>query len=770
MPIKTGFKTGSSASTAYDIAGNFVTQDYVSETYPNLSSNVRGGGLAVAGRWQSGGTVYTTPYQFQGGQWKKVVVAAGANGNQFSYWAIKSDGTLWGWGKNTNGQLGLGDTVDRSTPTQIGSDTDWVDLGYNSAYEVAFYALKSNGTMYSCGYNLYSSRNLINGSNTTTLTALSGTWKKIISHDGDQLIYFIDSNNVAYGTGVQYSAGDFPISPGGGSYQAYQPTALLQNPAGVNADVKTVKSFNNGNSTTLIKNSGQAWIWRNSLTAVQASGSDWKDGVWKFLVKKDGTLWCLDMANISAAPVQTNIVGVRTIFRSNQFFYVIKTDGSLWWFKDNSYNANQYKISTADQLTSIELETSMYLNVNCAGLRGYWNADSALNKYNVVAVTDSEVQDRRSLGFKFGSSTSDTIDLGDVFVKKDSLSTANTLYGFLGEANQYDSGIIRAFGNGGTTSVVPTPIKIGTSSWKKVVAGGYTSAGIKSDGTLWSWGTVGYGANPYDTNVPVQIGSDSDWVDVAVLSFNVFAIKKNGIVYARGVDSMGMLGRGYYLTTGSPSPHSGSFEPVVSITNAKKFIGETTVLDHNGNIWMWGSTQAISGVAGAAGHTPVIAKTNVKEAINFDYVVYYKEIGSDLWKAWGYQGNGTLAPITSTYGTSITAANATALPDQYQFTKIFGNSSTLYAIDTSGSIWAWGDASGYPNMPLSSVQFTPKKLTAAGTGWKSIIPDFANVYGVKYDGRVYRLGANGAVGSQLNLPPIKSADYDGYGVYFFLTY
>ena len=39
--------------------------------------------------------------------------------------AKKSDGTLWGWGRNTNGQLGLNTVVAHSSPIQIGTDTDW---------------------------------------------------------------------------------------------------------------------------------------------------------------------------------------------------------------------------------------------------------------------------------------------------------------------------------------------------------------------------------------------------------------------------------------------------------------------------------------------------------------------------------------------------------------------------------------------------------------------------------------------------------------------
>ena len=35
--------------------------------------------------------------------------------------AVKKDGTLWAWGFNGNGELGLGDTRERHTPTEVGS-------------------------------------------------------------------------------------------------------------------------------------------------------------------------------------------------------------------------------------------------------------------------------------------------------------------------------------------------------------------------------------------------------------------------------------------------------------------------------------------------------------------------------------------------------------------------------------------------------------------------------------------------------------------------
>ena len=42
---------------------------------------------------------------------------------------LKTDGTLWGWGLNTNGQLGIGDITNRSSPVQVGGLTTWMSVG-----------------------------------------------------------------------------------------------------------------------------------------------------------------------------------------------------------------------------------------------------------------------------------------------------------------------------------------------------------------------------------------------------------------------------------------------------------------------------------------------------------------------------------------------------------------------------------------------------------------------------------------------------------------
>jgi alpha-tubulin suppressor-like RCC1 family protein len=49
--------------------------------------------------------------------------------------ATKTDGTLWSWGDNSNGQLGLGNITNYSSPKQVGASTSWgaIDGGFNNA-------------------------------------------------------------------------------------------------------------------------------------------------------------------------------------------------------------------------------------------------------------------------------------------------------------------------------------------------------------------------------------------------------------------------------------------------------------------------------------------------------------------------------------------------------------------------------------------------------------------------------------------------------------
>jgi alpha-tubulin suppressor-like RCC1 family protein len=64
---------------------------------------------------------------------------------------VKTDGTLWAWGQNDQGQMGQGNTTSLSSPTQIGSKTDWKHPF--TAYGKSNFAVNTSGKLYAWGKN-----------------------------------------------------------------------------------------------------------------------------------------------------------------------------------------------------------------------------------------------------------------------------------------------------------------------------------------------------------------------------------------------------------------------------------------------------------------------------------------------------------------------------------------------------------------------------------------------------------------------------------------
>ncbi|MDP3629633.1 MAG: hypothetical protein Q8S43_01590 [Actinomycetota bacterium] len=86
-----------------------------------------------------------------------VQIGADTDWSMVSNWggmtlALKSDGTLWAWGPNASGQLGLGDTAQRLVPTRVGTATGWRSI--SAALDHAL-AVASDGSLWAWGYNGY---------------------------------------------------------------------------------------------------------------------------------------------------------------------------------------------------------------------------------------------------------------------------------------------------------------------------------------------------------------------------------------------------------------------------------------------------------------------------------------------------------------------------------------------------------------------------------------------------------------------------------------
>jgi alpha-tubulin suppressor-like RCC1 family protein len=89
---------------------------------------------------------------------------------------------LYVWGYNNQGQLGTNDLVNRSSPTQVGTDTNWNQVSTDRTHSIA---TKTDGTLWSWGYNGNGQLGLGNTTNYSSpkqLGALS-TWRKTSADD-----------------------------------------------------------------------------------------------------------------------------------------------------------------------------------------------------------------------------------------------------------------------------------------------------------------------------------------------------------------------------------------------------------------------------------------------------------------------------------------------------------------------------------------------------------------------------------------------------------
>jgi len=94
-----------------------------------------------------------TPVQVKGvsgNGWLSDVTAV-AGGVSYAV-ALKSDGSVWAWGYNASGQLGDDSTDNSSTPVQVLNLSDVVAISAGGSHTVA---LKSNGSVWAWGYNAY---------------------------------------------------------------------------------------------------------------------------------------------------------------------------------------------------------------------------------------------------------------------------------------------------------------------------------------------------------------------------------------------------------------------------------------------------------------------------------------------------------------------------------------------------------------------------------------------------------------------------------------
>ena len=127
--------------------------------------------------------------------------------------------------------------------------------------------------------------------------------------------------------------------------------------------------------------------------------------------------------------------------------------------------------------------------------------------------------------------------------------------------------------------------------WKEVSAGENYTVALKSDGTMWGWGSNTYGqiGNSIlnERRIPQQEDTNtSDWKNISAGANHTSAIKQNGSLWSWGLNSSGELGTGNNNSSRTAVRENTNNTDWESVSNG---YNHTLALDKNGTLWSWGS-------------------------------------------------------------------------------------------------------------------------------------------------------------------------------------
>ncbi|MEI6092988.1 MAG: Ig-like domain-containing protein [bacterium] len=348
--------------------------------------------------------------------------------------AIKTDGTVWGWGSNALYQVGDGTLTNRTQPVQITSLSNNIAVDIRAAAEHSVVLTTSN-TIKVWGANFYGQMNMgvinqiaptslssVGGYDNTPASSISGgTSNSLMVRSSDSSVWAWGQNN--YGQTGDNATGN-----------PYTRTSPIQTKDLGGSGVLTgVSSVSSGNAHSLAIKNGQVYAWGYN---VYGRLGDNTTSTRYYPVKV-----------VDLTPGQTYLSNITAVEAANQHSIALKNDGTVWAWGSNGNG--QVGINTA---------TSSYNYTNEVLLLG-----SASPLSNITAISSCN-----------GSNHS-------LALKNDYTVWA---WGYNSSGQLGD----------GTTNLRYQPIQVlGLTDVIAISAGNYHSLALKSDGTVWAWGQNNYG-------------------------------------------------------------------------------------------------------------------------------------------------------------------------------------------------------------------------------------------------------------------------------------
>jgi alpha-tubulin suppressor-like RCC1 family protein len=283
-----------------------------------------------------------------------------------------------------------------------------------------------------------------------------------------------------------------------------------------------------------------------------------------------------------------------------------------------------------------------------------------------------------------------------------------------------------------------TPITtfLGGSDWKQVSCGYFCTAAIKTDGTLWTWGDNANGQlgdnTSDDRSTPAQtfLGG-TNWKQVAGGGYHITAIKTDGTLWTWGSNVNGQLGDN--TTTARSTP----IQTSAGGTNWKQVASRTyhtAAIKTDGTLWTWGTNAAgqLGDNTTTNRSTPVttfLGGSNWKQVSCGDGHTAAIKTDGTLW-TWGNDIQGELGINSGTTGRTTPVTTFLGGTNWKQVSCGDGHTA---AIKTDGTLWTWGyNLRGQLGDDTTTQRNTPVTTFLGGTNWRQVACGDANTSALTY--------------------------------------
>lgn len=316
-------------------------------------------------------------------------------------------------------------------------------------------------------------------------------------------------------------------------------------------------------------------------------------------------------------------------------------------------------------------------------------------------------------------------------------------------------------GNGTTTSST-VPIQVSNlTGITAVSAGSAYSMALKSDGTVWAWGPNVFGnigdntttnrLTPVQVHGPNGVGFLTGIIAISAGASFSLALKNDGTVWAWGTNGFGECGvnstQSMFLTPVKVIGLSG-------ITAISAGGNIAMALKNDGTVWGWGYNND-----GELGDNTTILRRAPVQARGINNVgfltgiaaisaggVHTLALGTNgIVYASGRNGSGELGNGTTTNSlTYVQCVNVPANIIAVSAGGYFGsNTGFSLALRNDGTAWAWGDNSGGTLGNSTNANTLTVTQVSGLTGINSINAGWEHCHATKNDGTKWAWGMNG---------------------------